>query len=266
MKVLRRGTVAFTLIELLVVIAIIAILAALLLPGLSKAKERSRAVACLNNLKQLQTAWFMYANDHEDKLVLNLTTFTMPHLELTNLSWVQGVLDHDPANTDNTNVALLVDPRYAAFGPYLKSAATYQCPSDRSTVQIQGVIHPRVRSYGMNWAVGGWNSRVKLFYKLADITAPSPAKLFVLLDLHPDNIGDPHFHGDLAKNILIDLPSSLHNQSGVLVFADGHAEFHRWKDPRTTLPFRNIMRIFPYTNSVDNADLDWIQERFSVPP
>ena len=266
MRTTRKGTLGFTLIELLVVIAIIAILAALLLPGLSRAKEHARAIACLNNLKQLQTVWFLYAADHEDKLALNLTTFTQPHLELASLSWVQGVLDHDPRNTDNTNTALLVDGRYASFAPYLKQPASYKCPSDRSTVAMAGAAQPRVRSYGMNWAVGGFNSRVKLFGKMSDITTPPPTKLFVLMDLHPDNVGDPHFHGDLAKNILIDLPASQHNGIGALVFADGHAEFHKWKDPRTLAPFRNTTRIFPYTNSVDNPDVAWIQERFSVWP
>ena len=266
MKTVRKSTLGFTLIELLVVIGIIAMLAGLLLPGLSRAKEHGRAIACLNNLKQLQTVWFMYASDHEDKLALNLTTFTQPHLETTNLSWVQGVLDHDPGNTDNTNAALLVDGRYASFAPYLKAAAIYKCPTDRSTVALQGAAHPRTRSYGMNWAMGGFNSRVKLFQKMSDITVPPPAKLFVLMDLHPDNVGDPHFHGDLLKNVLIDLPSSHHNGKGALVFADGHAEFHRWKDARTMVPFRNVTLIFPFTISLENPDVAWIQERFSVWP
>src|SRR5438309_8242968 len=88
MKSLRKAQLAFTLIELLVVIAIIAILAALLLPALSRAKERARATLCLNNLKQLQTTWFIYATDHDDRVVINPVTDLPPRPEQTNKSWI----------------------------------------------------------------------------------------------------------------------------------------------------------------------------------
>ena len=273
MKSLRKAQLAFTLIELLVVIAIIAILAALLLPALSKAKESARATLCLNNLKQLQTTWLMYATDHDDRVVINPVTDLPPRPEQTNKSWILGTLDHSPANTDNTNVAMLIDARYALFAPYLQNPKIYKCPSDRSTVNIGGSELTRVRSYSMNWTLGwqeqGWGAifapGFRHYLKLSDITAPPPAKLFVLIDCHPDTISDRNFHQVLNPDILIDLPSSVHNGSGPLAFADGHAETHRWRDARTRAPFRNVTLWFPYKQMPANPDILWIQERYSAP-
>src|SRR5678815_1396163 len=137
---------SFTLIDLLLVIAIIAILAAMLLPSLSHAKLKAQGIQCMSNLKQLQLAWQLYSVDSNDGLATS--GYTNP-IEKT--AWVDGWLDFNGGNPDNTNTAALLDPNRSKFAPYV-AAGVYRCPADRSVVKVGGQILPRVRSMGMSQA------------------------------------------------------------------------------------------------------------------
>ena len=148
-RTLRAAHAGFTLVELLVVIAIIALLIAILLPALSRARGLAQSVACLSNLRQLQTCWLMYANDHGGTLPPNLSVYDLstgepiPGLDLR-LTWCAGNARTD-VNTANIERGYLF--------PYNRSTAIYHCPADKARVAGANVRH--TRSYNMSQSVTG---------------------------------------------------------------------------------------------------------------
>lgn len=272
---MRKSSQAFTLIELLVVIAIVAILASMILPSLAKAKEKARQTKCLNNTRQIITAWLNYAGDNNE-VVPNPGN---SRFEVS--SWVGGWLDFNGGNTDNTNKNLLVDPRFSVLGPYVVNPNLYKCPSDRSYVVKSGRRHDRVRSYGMSQAFsaigdpnqsgsGFWlpKAQYRLFHKTTDMNNPPPSMLWVILDEHPSSINAGGFANQMVQNRIrariIDYPASFHNGGSNISFADGHAEIKKWRDSRTRP--RVINQLIPLNiASPGNEDMIWLSRRTSSP-
>ena len=231
---------AFTLIELLVVIAIIAILAALLLPALSKAKGEAQSIACMNNLRQLQLCFLLYTHDNNDRFppnhsVYDITTGApIPGLDLR-LTWCPGNTRAD-TNTANIEKGYLF--------PYNRTVAIYHCPADRSTVvTLAGQALPmlRTRSYNMSQSVNGIPydvilTNIPTYEKLSQVVSPASSDLFVFIDVHEGGILDSLFGipipGDPWDGYWFDLPANRHNQGCSLSFADGHVEHWKWIAPK----------------------------------
>jgi prepilin-type N-terminal cleavage/methylation domain-containing protein/prepilin-type processing-associated H-X9-DG protein len=255
----RHAGLGFTLIELLVVIAIIAILAALLLPVLGRAKIKAQAVYCMNNLKQVQLAIMMYASDNNEQYPEN------PGSTITLKSWVTGKLSWDrtgPSNPDNTNTLLLTA---GEIGPYVaKNTGVFKCPADI----YPGARGPRVRSISMNGFVGdvlninsfaNMNPGWKRFLKTGDMTSPGPANTWVLLDECPDSMNDDFFAVLMQfRAAWTDVPASTHNGAGGFSFGDGHAEIRKWQDTETLLPVKRVNPC-PSNGKYSAHDIPWMQ-------
>jgi prepilin-type N-terminal cleavage/methylation domain-containing protein/prepilin-type processing-associated H-X9-DG protein len=222
-----KAAAAFTLIELLVVIAIIAILASMLLPALGRAKQKATGIKCLNNLKQLTLAWVMYADDHDDRLVLN-------YLNTTN-AWIGGVVHALPGATN------LNDIRNGKLYPYNNSVDIYTCPSDTLPFRVGGRKVLRVRSFSMNGRMSGdpaaefVNPGVPFFRKSTEINRPSPSEANVFIDENDDSIDDGFFAVRALPNVWLwqNTAASRHGNGTIVSFADGHAEFWKWREPGT---------------------------------
>jgi len=264
--------VAFTLIELLVVIAIIAILAGMLLPVLGTAKSKAGGIQCLGNHKQLALAWKMYADDNRDSLVL--ASDGSDPVKST-YAWVKGWMNFDPANRSNWDPQM--DIMKGPLWPYCgKSTGIWKCPADHSSVPVDGVQKPRVRSMSMNFWFGGFagddaglsGGGWRLYFKMSDLIDPGPTRTWLFLDMRQDSIDIGNFATDMTgwPNVpsstgFYDLPGMYHHRACGFSFADGHSEIKKWLDSRTMPPLVANGEISDVFRTPNNPDVVWLQER-----
>ena len=284
---------AFTLIELLVVIAIIAILAAMLMPVLSRAKQRAQGASCLNNGKQLMLALHLYADENND--------FYPPNPDDGNTdagyNWCGGSAGIGGPQEFNPDV--LLDPKRSLLIKYLgHDAKLFKCPADTrmgpykgtNNPSLIGQIIPAARTFSMSqavgtidpgfaatysshsgvpdlpvtgpWLTGVWHQNLhnnpwRTFGKLSDAGPPSPSDLWVFVDEDARGLNDAAFAVDMVNEVWRDAPGTYHNIGCGFAFVDGHSETHQWD-------YRSRKELGDISDPRDESDWQWLTAHTSA--
>jgi prepilin-type processing-associated H-X9-DG protein len=240
---------------LLVVVTMIAIVAAMLLPALNKAKGTALSTQCSSNLRQLLLAWQMYADDNHGSLVPNYETGTWgdrPSLCSTSNSWVCG-----SAFTNECTDGI----RQGALWSYTRQEAVYRCPADKSVWDYGGQAAPRPFNATLSaWMNGGWNTSVgkalNPFVLVKSSEIRSATTLFTFMDEDAESMAAGLF---IVLRDQTDqwatIPGARDRGGGANVaFADGHVAYHEWNFPGR----RARDWVTPVQNALDRADLAWV--------
>ncbi len=245
---MRRS--AFTLIELLVVIAVIAVLMAILMPTLKRAREQGQRAACLSNLKQLQLSWILYADDNDDKLVSSEAGGTWknlygdPWVGVTWASdWAQGGQLPEKDQLDGI--------RSGALWPYVRAEDLYQCPTG---------YRGELLTYAMMISINGRSVDGSPQFKRR-LQVPRPGQRLVFID---EGLASPDAYSTRYNQAAWwDQPTTRHGDGTNFTYADGHATYHKWQGLETIKRGRDSVRSHPGiwgpASEEGREDVQWVQ-------
>ena len=284
-SLIRGPAMGFTRAELLVIVMTIGLLVGIFLPAVAKTDVVGPGIQCLENTRQLARALLLYSADYQEYLPPNPDDGNMTPYR----NWAGGQGGSGGAQEFNPDV--LADPTRSLLAPYLGTiGSVFRCPSDPRTGRysgtneaLMGQIVPAARTYSMNHAAGTdpyreggkqpvngpWlsgfhthlaNTTWYTFAKLTDMKNPGPAKTYLFLDEDHRSLNDAtlSFVGPYPGNQhyrMIDWPGTYHDYGADFSFADGHAELHRWSDPRTEVKDSVATVVQP-----GNIDIEWIAQ------
>jgi len=264
----KRRRHAFTLIELLVVIAIIAILAALLLPALARAKMQAWRAQSSSNLRQMQVGAAMYANDNHSFLLPNApynppVSGAKAWIDVSSMAFVEGI----GSEIGNTNTAVYTS---GLLAPYLgNQIGVYRSPGD----VLSSANGQRIRSYSMNGQMGcaylvgkiNFDSPAYMYVKETDIISPAPVNAFIFCEESPYTINDGYLeiNSQVSSPGFPDVPAAYLGGACAFSFADGHTEVHKWQ---TTVLLKARGEFPTLTGGRNNADWIWFTQHATANP
>ena len=271
----------------------------MLLPALSRAKQKAQGIQCLSNHRQMALGWRMYADDNSDRMVyasgdtyaqtLSDEVSDTANGSLNAYAWTLSQMDFSPANQANYDPAIDIMTR--PLWKYLRSASLYRCPADHSYVAVNGVNMPRLRTISMNFYLGGFmgsdegvDPNYAVYLKTSDLSStilsPGPAKTWVFLDEREDCVNWGNYACDMAGypgtptslqgqyEFEQDVPACYHNLAAGFSFADGHSEIHRWLDGRTMPPMHYQQAWYQSAGALSvpfDRDVGWLQDHSTRP-
>ena len=282
MKKRRLFSKGFTLIELLVVIAIIAILAGLLLPALSRAKGKALGANCLNNQKQLGVGFTMFADDNKESSPVispgNIKGDIIPSAGMNRGGFWRGAMRPKDGYSkgssaiqkkeEGAKAGLMASPLW----PYCPSAGVYHCPGDQRAKQGRNLNLWAWVSYSkanpMNG--GGWQGSTATagsqpyFTSVNEIPDPAMSMVFVEeQDPRNENLGTWVINVPYGW---VDPFAVAHGTDSSFSFADGHAENHKWTDPKTVKAAQDSSKgqssFYWQGGDAKNPDFKWVHERY----